>query len=455
MEPFTLRQQLTQAIEVAAYWNDRYANAQAAFNTRFAGKPPSNEMYNAMDQLLVERISYENAQANLKRLQALADAETVAAANDQAELNIAIAQGAVTDPVVLQEAYLANRSSWEAEAVEAANAKALEAELAAINARAEALAQAEAEAIAAFNAAQDAERARLAAIEAARIAAETADRRERALAEAEAARVAAEAEAARLAAQEQARLAEQAEAARIAAEAEAARAAERIAAEAEAARIAAEQAELARLDAVLRQAIETYNAQVLVASQAAATGVDVSRGIDATSVVTAPAAPSDTVSTAPDKYDFSNWVANQVSSGDTRQDAKTLYQTFIDMFTSGQNLPVKNLQEVLLNLRMGDLSAAVILSKFVYDNLSNAEVRSEFIKAYSGYGASVDDLNVYVDYFLNYIGPDVTAPVVTAPVVTAPVVTAPIVTQPIVTQPAAGGGAVLLLALASYYFLGA
>jgi hypothetical protein len=287
MEPFTLRQQLTQAIEVAAYWNDRYANAQAAFNTRFGGAPNSAEKFAAMDQLLVERISYDNAQANLKRLQALANAETVAAASDQAELNIAIAQGAVTDPVVLQEAYLANRSSWEAEAVEAANAAAV----AALYAEAEALAKAEADAIAAFNAAQDAERARLAAIEMARIAAETADRRERALAEAEAARIAAEAEAARLAAQERARLAEQAEAARIAAEAEAARAAERIAAEAEAARIAAEQAELARLDAVLRQAIETYNAQVL--AERDAMFAEQSRQINAGDLLEAPKTPSD------------------------------------------------------------------------------------------------------------------------------------------------------------------
>ena len=43
------------------------------------------------------------------------------------------------------------------------------------------------------------------------------------------------------------------------------------------------------------------------------------------------------------------------------------------------------------------------------------------------------------------------APVVTAPIVTQPVVTQPIVTAPVVTQPAAGGGAVLLLALASYF----
>lgn len=41
------------------------------------------------------------------------------------------------------------------------------------------------------------------------------------------------------------------------------------------------------------------------------------------------------------------------------------------------------------------------------------------------------------------------------PVVTTPVVTTPVVTTPVVTAPAAGGGAALLLALASAYFLGA
>jgi hypothetical protein len=267
MEPFTLRQQLTQAIEVAAYWNDRYAGAQAAFNARFAFKPPSNEMYAAMDQLLVERISYDNAQANLKRLQALADAQTVADATNQAEVNIAIAQGAITDPVILQDAYLANRSSWEAEAVEAANAAAV----AAIYAQAEALAIAEAEAIAAFNAAQDAERARLAAIEQARIAAETAERRAQALAEAEAARLADEAE-------RQAQIAAEAEAARIAAEAEAAR----IAAAAEAARIAAE-AEIARIAAAAEAEAARLDAAMLA---------EQSRQIDAGDLLDVPKTPS-------------------------------------------------------------------------------------------------------------------------------------------------------------------
>lgn len=266
MEPFTLRQQLTQAIEVAAYWNDRYLPLKAQFDARFGGMPASPEKYAAMDQLLVERFSYDQAQANLKRLQALADAETVVAASDQAQINIAIAQGEITDPVILQDAYLANRSSWEAEAVEAANA----ASLAAIYAQGEALAIAEANAVAAFNAAQQAEQARLAAIEQARIAAETAERRAQALAEAEAARLAAEAE-------RQAQIAAEAEAARIAAEAEAAR----IAAAAEAARIAAE-AEIARIAAEAE------------AVRLAALEEDKTRVVDAGGMTSPPAAPSDT-----------------------------------------------------------------------------------------------------------------------------------------------------------------
>lgn len=269
MEPFTLRQQLTQAIEVAAYWNDRYLPLKAQFDARFGGMPASPEKYAAMDQLLVERFSYDQAQANLKRLQALADAETVVAASDQAQINIAIAQGEITDPVILQDAYLANRSSWEAEAVEAANA----ASLAAIYAQGEALAIAEANAVAAFNAAQQAEQARLAAIEQARIAAETAERRAQALAEAEAARLAAEAE-------RQAQIAAEAEAARIAAEAEAAR----IAAAAEAARIAAE-AEIERIAAEAE------------AVRLAALEQDKTRVVDAGGMTTPPAAPSDTTTT--------------------------------------------------------------------------------------------------------------------------------------------------------------
>lgn len=295
MEPFTLRQQLTQAIEVAAYWNDRYLPLKAQFDARFGGMPASPEKFAAMDQLLVERFSYDQAQANLKRLQALADAETVVAASDQAQINIAIAQGEITDPVILQDAYLANRSSYEAEVVEAANAAAAAAEVAAIIARAEALAIADAEAIAARTAAQQAEQARLAAIEQARIAAETAERRARALAEAEAARLAAEAtRQAQIAAEaEAARIAAEAEAARIAAEAEAeiARIAAKAEAEAEAARIAAEQAELARLDAVLRQAIETYNAQVL--AERDAMFAEQSRQINAGDLLEAPKSPSD------------------------------------------------------------------------------------------------------------------------------------------------------------------
>ena len=98
----------------------------------------------------------------------------------------------------------------------------------------------------------------------------------------------------------------------------------------------------------------------LAASQAAASGVDQSRGIDATSVVTAPAAPSDAI--------------------------------------------------------FPDTSSLV---PFPGDADSYAQ------------------------------------PVVTAPVVTTPVVTTPVVTTPVVTAPAAGGGAALLLALASAYFLGA
>jgi lysophospholipase L1-like esterase len=51
--------------------------------------------------------------------------------------------------------------------------------------------------------------------------------------------------------------------------------------------------------------------------------------------------------------------------------------------------------------------------------------------------------------------PAITQPAITQPAITQPAITQPAITQPVVTAPAAGGGAAILLALASAYFLGA